>query len=50
MALTPVAVEKGTKTVISASFRVYGARTFNNLRATFVVETARKEFFNSHAC
>ena len=28
---TPVAVEKGTKAVISVNFSVYGRRTFNNL-------------------
>ncbi|MFZ3211638.1 MAG: hypothetical protein WA188_08990 [Terriglobales bacterium] len=45
-----MAVEKGTKAVISANFSVYGERTFNNLRANFVVGTPRKEFFNSHPC
>jgi hypothetical protein len=29
---TPVAVEKGTKAVISVNFRVHGKRTINNLR------------------
>jgi len=43
-----VAVEKGTKAVILANFSVYGERTFNNLRANFVVETPRKDPFNSH--
>jgi len=33
-----VAVEKGTKAVISVNFSVYGLRTFNNLRTNFVVE------------
>jgi hypothetical protein len=28
---TPVAVEKGTKAVISVNFSLYGRRTFNNL-------------------
>jgi len=43
-----VAVEKGTKAVISVNFSAYGERTFNNLRANFVGEIPRKEFFNSH--
>jgi hypothetical protein len=47
---TPVAVEKGTKAVISVNFSVYGLRTFNNLRTNFVREIPRKEFFNTHAC
>jgi hypothetical protein len=34
----PVAVEKGTKEVISVNSSVYGQRTFNNLRADFVAE------------
>jgi hypothetical protein len=34
---TTVAVEKGTKAVISANFSVYGRRTFNNLQTNFVV-------------
>jgi hypothetical protein len=33
-----VAVEKGTKAVISVNFSVYGLRTFNNLRTNFAVE------------
>jgi len=33
-----VAVEKGTKPVISANFRAYGERTFNNLRTNFAGE------------
>jgi hypothetical protein len=33
-----VAVEKGTKAVISVNFSVCGERTFNNLRTNFVVE------------
>jgi hypothetical protein len=45
-----VAVEKGTKAVISVDFSFYGEPTFNNLRTNFVVEIPRKEFFNSHAC
>jgi len=45
---TPVAVEKGTKAVISANFSAYGKRRFNNLRANFVREIPRKEFFNGH--
>jgi len=43
-----VAVEKGTKAVISVHFSAHGERTFNNLRANFVGEIPRKEFFNSH--
>jgi hypothetical protein len=31
LTLTGVAVEKGTKAVISVNFSVYGRRTFNNL-------------------
>jgi len=33
-----VAVEKGTKSVISANFRACGERTFNNLRTNFAGE------------
>jgi len=33
-----VAVEKGTKAVISVNFSVDGGRTFNNLRTNFAVE------------
>jgi hypothetical protein len=44
-----VAVEKGTKAVISVNFSVSGERTFNNLRANSAGEIPRKEFFNSHA-
>jgi hypothetical protein len=43
-----VAVEKGTKAVISVNFSVYGKRTFNDLRVNFAGEIPRKEFFNSH--
>jgi hypothetical protein len=43
-----VAVEKGTKAVISLNFSAYSERTFNNLRANFCGEIPRKEFFNSH--
>jgi hypothetical protein len=46
---TGVGVEKGTNVVISMKFGIQGGRAFNNLRATFFVETRRKEFFNSHA-
>jgi hypothetical protein len=46
---SPVAVEKGTKAVISVIFSAYGKRTFNNLRVNFVREIPRKEFFNTHA-
>jgi hypothetical protein len=45
-----VAVEKGTKEVISANSNVYGERTFNKLQRNFDVETPPKEFFNTHAC
>jgi len=45
-----VAVEKGTKAVISLNFSVYSERKFNNLRTNFLAETGQKEFFNSHAC
>jgi hypothetical protein len=47
---SPVAVEKGTKAVISGNSSAYGERIFNNLRTNFVVEIPRKEFFNTHAC
>jgi hypothetical protein len=43
-----VAVEKGTKAVISVDFSVYSERTFNILRTNFGVEFPGKEFFNSH--
>ena len=49
LAKHPVAVEKGTKAVISVNFSAYGKRRFNNLRANFVREIPRKEFFNSHS-
>jgi len=42
---TGVAVEKGTKAVISANFSAYGERIFNNLRTNFVVETTLKGVF-----
>jgi len=48
MTRTGVAVEKGTKAVISVNFSPYGERTFNSLRANFAGEIPRKEFFNSH--
>jgi hypothetical protein len=35
-----VAVEKGTKTVISVNSSIYGERAFNNLRTTLVAEIA----------
>jgi hypothetical protein len=47
---SPVAVEKGTKAVISVNFSVYGLRTFNNLRTNFVREIPREEFFNTYTC
>jgi hypothetical protein len=40
-----VAVEKGTKAVISVNFSVYGRRTFNNLRTNFAVEIPLKRLF-----
>src|ERR1700674_4032744 len=43
-----VAVEKGTKAVISVNFSAYGKRRFNNLRANFVREIPREEFFNTY--
>jgi hypothetical protein len=45
-----VAVEKGTKAVISMSFSFCGGRTFNNLRVSFSPTNCQKEFFNSHKC
>jgi hypothetical protein len=45
----PHAVEKGTKAVICVNFSACGKRRFNNLRANFVREIPRKEFFNTHA-
>jgi hypothetical protein len=47
---SPVGVEKGTKAVILVHFSVSGQPTFNNLQRTFLAETPRKEFFDSHAC
>jgi hypothetical protein len=44
-----VAVEKGTKPVISVNFSAYDKRRFNNLRANFVREIPREEFFNTYA-
>ena len=44
-----VAVEKGTKAVISVNFSAYGKRRFNNLRANFVREIPREEFFNTYS-
>jgi hypothetical protein len=38
LAQSGVAVEKGTKAVISMNFSVYGRRTFNNLRTNFALE------------
>ena len=38
LAINPVAVEKGTKAVISVNFNVYGRRTFNDLRTNLAVE------------
>src|SRR4029077_2193146 len=50
LVLSRVAVEKGTKAVISVNFSAYGKRRFNNLRANFVREIPREEFFNTYAC
>jgi hypothetical protein len=36
--LTPVAVEKGTKAVISVNFSAYGEQRFNKLQTNFVGE------------
>ena len=44
-----MAVEKGTKAVISVDFSAYGKRRFNNLRANFVREIPQEEFFNTYA-
>jgi hypothetical protein len=38
LSINPVAVEKGTKPVISANFRACGERTFNNLGTNVGVE------------
>jgi hypothetical protein len=43
--LTDVAVEKGTRGVISVFFCVRGERTFNNLRTQILVETPQKRVF-----
>jgi hypothetical protein len=43
-----VGVEKGTKEVISAHFRVSAGRRFNKLQGKFSRKTYAKEFFNSH--
>jgi hypothetical protein len=40
-----VAVEKGTKAVISMIFSACGERTFNNLRTNFLVENTSKRVF-----
>jgi hypothetical protein len=45
-----VAVEEGTKAVLLVNFSAYGKRRFNNLRANFVREIPREEFFNTYAC
>jgi hypothetical protein len=44
-----VAVEKGTKAVISANFSTHGEPRFNNLPTNLVPEITQKEFFNTHA-
>jgi hypothetical protein len=43
-----MAVEEGTKAVISANSSDYRERILNNLRTNFVVEISGKEFFNTH--
>jgi hypothetical protein len=45
-----VAVEKGTKEVISANFSRRAEQRFNKLQTKFWAENGSKEFFNSHAC
>jgi hypothetical protein len=45
----PTLLKKGTKAVICVNFSACGKRRFNNLRANFVREIPRKEFFNTHA-
>ena len=40
-----MAVERGTKAVISVNFSAYGKRRFNNLRANFVREIPREGVF-----
>jgi hypothetical protein len=44
LALTGVAVEKGTKAVICVNFSACGKRRFNNLRANFLVKSREKSF------
>jgi hypothetical protein len=45
----PVAVEKGTRAVISMNFSLCVGRTFNNLQANFSQRNHQKEFFNSQS-
>jgi hypothetical protein len=40
-----VVVEKGTRAVISVNLSACGERTFNNLRANFVIEKCQKRVF-----
>jgi hypothetical protein len=42
--MTGLAVEKGTKAVISTNFRVHGERTFNNVQTNFDVGIPGKAF------
>jgi hypothetical protein len=46
--LTGVAVEKGTKGVISGALAQFLERIFNHLRTDFRAISAQEEFFNSH--
>jgi hypothetical protein len=43
-----VAVEKGTKGVISGALARFLERIFNHLRTDFRAISAQEEFFNSH--
>jgi hypothetical protein len=43
-----VAVEKGTKGVISGALAQFLERIFNHLRTDFRAISAQEEFFNSH--
>jgi len=46
---TPVAVEKGTNTVISWDSPRFRERSLNHLRTHFCAISTQKWFFNSHA-
>jgi hypothetical protein len=45
-----VAVEKGTKKVISGEPAPFLKRIFNDLRTDFTAISAQEQFFNSRAC